>query len=98
MPGDDEARQLTQATKLTLIGVFLALLAAFTARQASRGEDVEIKPFDLLLLALSTYRAGHLIAYERVAEPVRAPLTETIPDSSGIGDTVVAAGTGVRYA
>ena len=44
----DEAHQLTQATKLTLMGVFLGLLAAFTARQASRGEDVRISPFDLL--------------------------------------------------
>ena len=98
MPPDEEARQLTQATKLTLIGVFLGLLAAFTARQASRGEDVQITPFDLLLLGLTTYRAGHLIAYERVTEPVRAPLTDTVPDNSGVGDTVVASGAGVRYA
>lgn len=63
-----EDQQLTNATNLTLIGVFLGLLAAFTARQASRGEDVQIKPFDLLLLGLSPYRAGHLIAYERVTE------------------------------
>lgn len=98
MPPAETDRQLTQATKLTLMGVFLGLLAAFTARQASRGEVVEIKPFDLILLGLSTYRAGHLIAYERVTEPVRAPLTDTVPDSSGVGDTVVATGTGVRYA
>jgi hypothetical protein len=98
MPPDVEARQFTQATKLTLIGVFLGLLAAFTARQASRGEDARISPFDLLLLGLSAYRAGHLIAYERVTEPVRAPLTDTIPDQSGVGDTVVASGAGVRYA
>ncbi|HZS00163.1 MAG TPA: DUF1360 domain-containing protein [Chloroflexota bacterium] len=98
MSPDEESRQLTQATKLTLIGVFLGLLAAFTARQASRGEDVQISPFDLLLLGLTTYRAGHLIAYERVAEPVRAPLTETVPDRSGVGETVVASGRGVRYA
>jgi hypothetical protein len=93
-----EDQQLTQATKLTLVGVFLGLLAAFTARQASRGEDVQIQPFDLLLLGLSTYRAGHLIAYERVAEPMRAALTDTVPDDSGVGETVVASGKGVRYA
>ncbi|HLH23687.1 MAG TPA: DUF1360 domain-containing protein [Chloroflexota bacterium] len=98
MPPDRTDRQLTQATKLTLIGVFLGLLAAFTAREASRGEDVEITPFDLLLLGLSAFRAGRLVAYERVAEPVRAPLTHTIPDESGLGETVVASGTGVRYA
>ena len=98
MPPADADRQLTQATKLTLIGVFLGLLAAFTARQANRGEPVEIKPFDLVLLGLSTYRAGHLIAYERVTEPVRAPLTDTVPDTSGVGETVVASGCGVRYA
>ncbi len=97
MPPGDADRQITQATKLTLIGMFLAMLAAFTARQASRGEDVQIKPFDLLLLGLSTYRAGHMIAYERVAEPLREPLTDTVPDASGYGETVVATGKGVRY-
>ena len=50
--------------------------------------DLTIQPIDLLLLGLSTYRAGHLIAYEKVAEPIRAPLTDTVPDDSGLGDTV----------
>ncbi len=98
MAAVEDTREITQATKLTLIGVFLALLAAFTAREASRGEDVEIRPFDLLLLGLTTFRAGRLVAYEGVAAPLRAPLTETVPDSSGVGETVVATGTGVRFA
>ncbi|MHB9092403.1 MAG: DUF1360 domain-containing protein, partial [Chloroflexota bacterium] len=33
----------------------------------------------------------------RVAEPIRAPFTTTVPDSSGIGETVVARGKGVRW-
>ena len=98
MPPDEGDRQLTQATKLTLMGLFLGGLAAFTARQTSRGEGVQIKPFDLLLLGLSTYRAGRLVAYERVAAPLREPLTDTVADGSGIGETVVAKGSGIRYA
>jgi hypothetical protein len=39
---------------------------------------------------------GRLIAFDTIAEPLRAPFTKTVPDDSGAGDTVVAAGTGAR--
>jgi hypothetical protein len=90
--------QENRATKLTLIGAFLALLAAFSARAASRGAPVEIRPFDLVLLGLATFRTGRLVAYERVAEPLREPVTETRPDDTGVGETVVAKGTGAQRA
>ncbi len=87
-----------QATKLSLIGVFLALLGLFSKWAADRHESLDIRPFDLLLVGLSAFRTGHMIAYERVAEPLREPFTETVPDESGAGETVVAEGTGVRRA
>ncbi len=86
-----------QATKLTLASVFLGVLMTFSARLARRGEEVTIRPFDLLLLGLSTYRTGRLVAYERVAEPIRQPFTDVISDESGAGDTVVASGRGARW-
>ena len=53
MPPDEQDRQTIRATKPTLIGVFLGMLAALTARTVSRQEDVEVRPFDLALLGLS---------------------------------------------
>ena len=38
------------------------------------------------------------MAYERVAEPLRAPFTKVVPDDSGAGETVVARGKGVQWA
>lgn len=86
-----------RTSKLTLAGTFLGLLAAFSARLQQRDEQVQLSPFDLVQLGLSTYRAGRLVAYERVAAPLRDPVTETVPDGSGAGETVVATGTGWRW-
>lgn len=87
-----------RATKLTLIGVFFSLLGLFSKWSADHNESVVIRPFDLLLVSLAAFRTGHIIAYERVAEPLRAPFTETVPDQTGAGETVVAEGTGIRFA
>ena len=96
-PGEREDLE-RRAAKLTLASVYLGLMAAFSARLSRRSEAVELRPFDLLLLGLSTYRTGRLVAYERVAEPLRQPFTEVIRDESGAGDTVVASGRGARWA
>jgi hypothetical protein len=87
-----------RATKLSLIGLFFTLLGLFSKWSAARNENLEIRPFDLLLLGLSAFRTGHIIAYERVAEPLREPFTETVPDEYGASETVVAEGAGVRFA
>ena len=94
MPVDPELE--SRATKLTLISVFLGILGTFSSRLIRREQDLQLRPFDLVLLGLATYRAGHMIAYERIAEPLRDPFTRTKPDDSGAGDTVVAKGAGVQ--
>ncbi len=69
MPADERDWLANRATKLSLTGVFLALMAAFSARLSGRQETLEIRPFDLLLLGLSTYGPGRLVAFERVTAP-----------------------------
>jgi hypothetical protein len=98
MPSDTHTSQEKRATYLTLIGLFLGLFAAFSTRERQTGDDLELRPLDLTLLGLATYRAGRLAAYDKVTEPLREPFTETQPDDSGAGQTVVAQGTGVRRA
>ena len=96
MPPDERDRLANRATKLSLTGVFLALMAAFSAWISGGRQALEIRPFDLVLLGLSTYRTGRLVAFERVTEPLRQPFTETKPDDSGAGEVVVARGAGSR--
>jgi len=87
-----------RTTKLTLAGVFLGGVGGFSALLAWRDEQVQTTPLDLVMLGLATYRSGRLIAYERVAAPLREPVTETVPDGSGAGEAVVATGEGWRWA
>jgi hypothetical protein len=94
-----EPQKQEYATKLTLIGIFLAIFTAFSSRmpmKTNHHRDFELKPFDLLLLGLATFRLGRLVAYDRVAEPIREPFTETVPDETGAGETVEPKGRGVR--
>src|SRR2546423_7086854 len=93
----DDAQQ-TRATKLTLISVFVGVLGTFAGRLLGREDRLNLKPFDLLLLGLSAFRMGRMIAFEGVAAPLREPFTETRDDASGVGQTVVAAGYGWRRA
>ncbi len=90
-------RRLTQldkqeyATKLTLIGIFLSLFTVFASRLGfwrSKNPVVELRPFDLALLGLSTLRLGRMVSYDLVTEPLRRPFTRTVPDESGAGKTV----------
>ena len=96
MRADERERWENRATKLTLTGLFMAIMALFSARISGRREDLDVRPFDLLLLCLSTYRTGRLVAFERVTAPIREPFTETRPDDSGAGEVVVARGRGAR--
>lgn len=87
-----------EATYLTLIGIFFALFAAFWKRDEQRGEATKLSGLDLTMLGLSTFRTGRLISYDQVTEPLRAPFTETEPDSYGTGEDTVPEGAGVRKA
>lgn len=87
------------ATKLTLIGLFFAIFIAFSSRMNFKnqsGKAVKVKPFDLAMLGISTYRLGRLAAYDKVSEPLRLFFTETVPDETGAGETVAPKGQGIQ--
>ena len=79
-----------RATYLSLIGVFMGLFAAISASGGRKGTKLELGAQDLALLGLATYRAGRLVAYDRVMEPIRAPVAETK------GDSVEPKGSGIQ--
>ncbi len=96
MPADKKPVQKAQrATYMTLMGIFASL---FGVVSLTRGKQLELKPLDLALLGLATYRSGHLVSYDKVTEEIRKPFTETKPDGSGAGTTVVPKGAGVQKA
>ena len=71
-----------RAIYLTLIGLFLGVFVTFASREGRgrRGSRPPIGPFDVVLLALSTFRLARIVAFEQVAEPIRAPVAESEPD------------------
>ncbi len=95
---EQEQEQRERLTYMTLVGLFLGVLGLFLGRERGGKQDFAIDPRDLALLGLATYRAGRVVAYDRVAEPFRAPVTETVPDEFDAGENVVAEGVGVRKA
>ena len=84
------------STKLALTSIFLGLFAIFLLTQEVK--DVKLSALDLILLGLATFRLGYLVAYDHVFEPMRAPFAVTVPDETGVGETVEARGTGVQRA
>jgi hypothetical protein len=96
-----EPKNQEHAVKLTLIGIFISIFTAFVSRKPKKGQErtaFELKPFDLALLGLATFRLGRMVAYDRIAEPLREPFTQTVPDPTGAGETVEPRGEGVRLA
>jgi len=77
-------------------GIFLSLFAVFNL--VTRRKDKEVRPLDLALLGLSSFRLGRMVAYDKVMEPYRSPFTQTVPDPTGAGDTVIPTGSGWRRA
>jgi len=89
------------AAKLVLIGVFLGGLALFIGYMTVYGPGLsafKLSALDLALLVFATYRMGHLIAYDLVTEPLRQFFTETVPDSTGAGESVEPKGQGIQRA
>ncbi len=83
-----------QAAYLTLTSLYLGGFALFAARGSRRSLD--LRPLDLALLGLATFRLGRLTAFDRILRPLREPFTEVKPDASGAGQTVVPEGKGIR--
>ena len=96
-PEEAATDRASHTAKLALIGAFLGSMATFSLA-ARRDGHTTSSPFDLVLLGLASYRIGRMLAYERVAAPLRAAVTTTAPDPSGYGETVVARGNGARKA
>jgi hypothetical protein len=90
------------ATKMTLIGLFLAIFVALTTRgplkQQNNKNGPRVGPFDLALLGISTFRLGRLAAFDTVADPLRKPFTKVEEDEYGAGDTVIPVEEGWRKA
>jgi hypothetical protein len=85
MSPDEEAQSShARAAKLALIGVFLGSVATFS-RTADRGDGHAVgSPFEPVLLGFASYRIGRMLAYERVAAPLRASVTTTEPDPAAM--------------
>lgn len=89
------------AAKLVLVAVFLVGFALFTGWMMLYGPGLDLfqlSAMELTLLALSTYRLGRLIAYDRVMEPFRQFFTSTEADSTGAGEAVNPKGEGFQQA
>jgi hypothetical protein len=88
-----------QKTKMALTGLFMSLVMLFGSRRKPRKQDsLDLKAAELALLGVATHRLGRLVAYDLIAEPLRAPFATTVPDATGAGKTTVARGSGVRQA
>ncbi len=98
MTVDAREQREQRVTYLTLTGLFLTLFALMASREQKKGQKLELRLVDVILLGLAVFRGGRLIAWDHVTEPLRAPFTQTVPDSSGAGDSVEARGTGARLA
>jgi hypothetical protein len=96
MSSDKNELAQVHRTYAALSGLFLAILALFSL--LGRRKEKEVKPLDIALLGLSSFRMGRLVAYDLVMEPYRQPFTETVPDPTGAGDTVRPKGSGWRRA
>src|SRR5688500_7331287 len=93
---DPEQRE--RLAYVTLVSLFLGLLGLFISREQKERQEFDPHPRDIVLIALATFRAGRVAAYERVTEPFRDPVTATVPDEYDAGENVVAEGTGVHKA
>jgi hypothetical protein len=95
----DHYRKQEYAAKVSLISVFLSVFLGFASRLSSMKYErrlQQLKPFDLVLLSLSTYRLGRLVSYDKVFEPIRSVVTETTLDETGAGNTVEPKGRGAQ--
>ncbi|HLF26710.1 MAG TPA: hypothetical protein VJG32_10260 [Anaerolineae bacterium] len=59
-----------RAAKFALMSIFVTIFVAFAAQLGRRHRrELELRPLDLGLLSVATYRLGRLAAYDKVFEP-----------------------------
>jgi len=100
-PGLAAAVKREYATKVVLSLVFLFAVVFFAILTGPAHLLQSIQSWgvlDFVLLSLSTYRLGHLVAYDRVMEPFRHAFARTVPDITGAGESVEPMGSGIRCA
>lgn len=98
MDSDQGALREQRMTYTVLTATFFGLFGLFSLLTGRKKKAKAIKPMDMAMLGLSSYRMGRLVAYDLVFQNYRAPFNETVPDPTGAGDTVVPAGKGWRRA
>ncbi len=98
MPGNNQADMERRATYVTLSSLFTALFTLFSFIEHRKARKDDFSALDLAMLGLASYRAGRMVAYDKVFETERLPFAETVPDPTGAGETVVPRGTGIRHA
>lgn len=83
-------------TYTLLTGLFNLALALFCWNK--RPEQMAWK--DWVLLVLATFRMSRLVAYDKIMQPYRAPVVETVLHDSGAGETTQAktGATGIKQA
>jgi hypothetical protein len=102
-PSDPVARSRPLGGYATLTGLFVTMVAAFSAwvRASGRQLPERVSPSDLALVAVATHKASRLIAKERVTSAMRAPFTRIEAEPGDGGKPKVrekARGDGVRRA
>ena len=93
------ARKKELWIKTLIASVFVGVFGLFVAWMLVYGpgfDALKMSWLDVFLLGMATYRMGHLLSYDRVMEPLRSLFTETVPDSTGEGDSVQPKGEGFQ--
>ena len=101
LEGNRKSVRKEYIAKTVLISIFLGGFVLFIGWMLIFGPGLDIfqlSAMQLVLLGFSTYRLGRLIAYDRVMEPFRQFFTDTVPDSTGAGESVNPKGEGFQQA
>lgn len=99
MPQDPKSRRQDSIAKIVLIVIFLGGLGvlAWVVERGGKGLQLtDLSLVDFVLIGIATFRLGRMISYDRVMDPLRAPFTRVVADSSGEGKTVAPRGSGLR--
>jgi hypothetical protein len=98
---DGKALNREYQMKAVLIAIFISVFVLFVYLHSmgllgQPGFQPDI--LDYVLLGLAAFRLGRMVAFDLIAEPLRAPFTVTEPDETGAGESVEPKGSGARRA